>query len=146
MQLVELERRGYESPFPPGVAGFDDAWWRSLDWAVRRPHVGYFQMICDKEEVARAVIIEDRLRSNYLDFDTTAPTVEVDKFEVRADRRGQGVGRRAVSLLRAQFPTQQFVAFSHQADAFWERVGFELKRRTDSGERHSPLYSIRALR
>lgn len=146
VELIELSRDEHASPFVASVLGFDAGWWRDLDWATRTRGVSYFQVVTGGDEIARAVLVERRLSAPYAEFDSQLPTIEVDKFEVRADCRRRSVGRTGLGTLRERFPDRQVVAFSYGADRFWAKVGFELLRRADGDAFADPLFVARPLR
>ncbi|MFN3949133.1 hypothetical protein [Microbacterium sp.] len=131
----------WASPFDLSVAGYAHTrWWEYVDWALGRLGVSFLVIANSDEEVARALVLERRIETQHALFEASRPTIEIDMFEVRRHLWGSGVGRGCVDLIRETYAAHQTVAFSLDADGFWESIGFSRKHRLDDEVGHSPLY------
>lgn len=142
LELHELQPEDrYRSPYARGVPGYlHDAWWTHLDFALDDPNAHFLVITDGEEEVARALVLEHRIATSFVDFDARVPTIEIDKFAVRQHLWLNGHGRSAVDLIRRRWASFQTVAFSLDADHFWRKIGFTERRRVDGGSGYKPFY------
>lgn len=138
-QLELIDR--YHLPFDAGVLGFNERWWVNRPVPMMRDRHDWFSFVVDGEEVARAEVDwATRLGGDYAGPPLPREVVQITFIEVRADRRGAGIGRWTITSLISRYPGSVLVAFSEQADDFWAGVGWERRRRADGDARYRPLF------
>lgn len=76
-------------------------------------------------EVARFELDDDVWLENYLGVPPLrAPALEIQFVEVHSAHQRRGVRRQPVELLRYRYTDRVLVAFSEEADEFWEALGW----------------------
>lgn len=136
----------YASPYDTSVPGYlHDTWWTDLDFALNDPKANLLVIADERGEVARALVLEHRIVTQFREFDGSIPTIEIDKFEVRRHLWKNGYGRDAVELIRRRWASFQTVAFSLDADHFWEGIGFKEKRRRDDASGYKTFFIAPSL-
>ncbi|NYF28103.1 GCN5 family acetyltransferase [Microbacterium sp. JAI119] len=141
--LTVLEQtRDYVKPFEHTTNGFTTHWWRDRAGTVgSKPNVELISFVEGEQEVARAEVhTRTPLHAEYAGLSAPHELVEVVFFEVRADRRCDGAGTAAVRLLEQRYQGQPLFAFSENADAFWDKVGWRHFPRTDGDLAYRPLF------
>lgn len=149
LQLVQLHQlEDYVSPFTIDPDGFPSRWWD--DWN-RMGDTNYdtFTVLDAGTEVARAEVLADPARLAQADINPAIykgsglhrGMVDIDRIEVRADQRGQGIGRAAVDLIIEHYPERDFFAFSVDADAFWAGIGWQRFPRLDGDTLYKTLFA-----
>jgi GNAT superfamily N-acetyltransferase len=149
LELVELHQvEDYVSPFAIDPDGFPSRWWD--DWnRISDANFHTFTILDDGAEVARAEVLADPTRLAQADINPAIyqgsglhrGMVDIDRIEVRADRRGQGIGRAAVDLIVDHYPGRDFFAFSVDADEFWVSIGWQRFPRRDGDPLYSTLFA-----
>ena len=138
MTIVMRELRTFlpwQSPFNPDVPGFTNHWWQR-DWGQSQSvKMHFYDFLYLDQEVARAEVLvpPHRLESRYIGLGSPCLAVEILLFEVRADRRREGIGRKAVQRIIEAYPGELLFAFSEKADHFWSGIGWKHYRRDDEG-------------
>ncbi|WP_414172967.1 GCN5 family acetyltransferase [Clavibacter tessellarius] len=131
----------YLSPFDQTVDGFDDGWWERAG-SLRRSQEERFSFFEGDSEVARAEVAHD-WQFDALAYEKTPVNPRspyVTFFEVRSDLYRAGVGRAAMALLVDHYKGSDLIAYSLNADWFWQAIGWRLIRRIDGYKFSSPLY------
>jgi GNAT superfamily N-acetyltransferase len=142
LEAVLLEQvEDYIGPFDLDIDGFDESWWTPPVGRVGSSHHDWLSFILDGREVARAEIdYEAQLGGDYQGPPLPRRIIDIDFLEVRSDRRGEGIGKQAVELIKARYPGKVITAFSEEADEFWAAVGWRRYPRTDGSTHHRPLF------
>lgn len=153
MRLKPLAQDGLVfKPFS-AEADFTEGWWG--DAHDGEPLHGYstpeeveeqwFVIFDGQNEIARAEVeVRDQLDETYPAPSVPGPYAVINFFEVSADHRRRGYGRRAIELLATRFEGRPFVAFS-EADEFWAALGWERhEHKTDSASQSRFVGSVKA--
>lgn len=142
LKMIHVEQvEDYIGPFDLDVEGFNDDWWNLRVGRVGTSHHDWFSFILDGREVARAEVdYAARLGGDYVGSSLPRDIIDIDFFEVRADRRGEGIGRQAVGLITSRYPGQLLTAFSEQADEFWGAIDWQRRARVDGSKLHRALF------
>lgn len=124
-QLIQI--KDYCSPFEHSTEGFNDSWWHGyaekLDSPLDEKHQ-YFQFLLNGVEVGRADIIPFDLAEEFRVTNRSIQCWHITFFEIRKNYRGQGVGTQFTQMLSGTLSDHPIIAFSQDADLFWERVGW----------------------
>jgi hypothetical protein len=143
LRLVELppvQEDGFlYKPFTT-MDGFQQPWWEDLAYGYKRNRNFFFSFFEDQIEVARAEIELKNDAGSHYGFRTPSnPCAVIHFFEVAEGRRRTGVGTQALSLLRSRFGFSPLVAYSEEADDFWDSLGWNRHEYPDSAA-YRPLY------
>lgn len=125
-------------PYPHDTHFTRDWWHRTWDlgtryslWSVHRAG----------EEVARLELDTEVYYDHYTGVPELGPGIlEIDFFEVSSRARGQGVGTATVDLLAQHFPERRLLAFSEEADRFWQSLGWARYDHPDGPSFYRPLF------
>lgn len=145
MDLVLIEkRRGPDDnryswrPFADSE-GFEDRWWddiKSFDDTST-----YLEVCRAGIEVARVELGERVNIEHYLDVPPLGDTaLEIQLIEVHKEHRRQGIATDVVRLLACAHPDRRLVAFSEEADQFWDSLGWHRHEHPEGSLRMRPLY------
>lgn len=142
LKMVQVEQiEDYIGPFDLDVEGFNEDWWNPRIGRVGTSHHDWFSFTLDEQEVARAEIdYAAHLGGDYVGPPLPRSIIDIDFFEVRADRRGEGIGRQAVGLITSRYPDRLLTAFSEQADEFWDAIDWQRRTRVDGSKLHGALF------
>lgn len=142
LKMIRVKQvEDYIGPFDLDVAGFNEDWWNLRVGRVGTSHRDWFSFTLDGQEVARAEVdYAARLGGDYVGPPLPRDIIDIDFFEVRADRRGEGIGRQAVGLIMSCYAGRLLTAFSEQADEFWEAIDWQRRARVDGSKLHRALF------
>lgn len=145
MNREHIELRMIELPDPDRVSqvacnspGFNCDWWDSTSDSDYDGSV--FSFALDGETVALAAVTRGSLEKDRDGIIPAADALQVDFFEVRGDRRREGIGTAAIHLLVDRFRNDVLVAFSLDSDSFWTGIGWTLRPRFDGDTSFSPMF------
>ncbi|MCU1701333.1 MAG: family N-acetyltransferase [Mycobacterium sp.] len=101
----------------------------------------YIQVLRDGDEVGRVELDETvGLRHYGVDRHVDSIALEIQFIEVSADCQRQGIATEIVRELEARHPDRTLVAFSEQADDFWESLGWRCYIHPTEGRFYRPLF------
>lgn len=125
-------------PFESNDA-FTSRWWDEPRYLFDDPW--FVQVDLDGEEVARIELDESIETSHYADVpDLGSNPLELQFFEVAATHQRRGIGTAAVRALADQHPQRRLVAFSEEADEFWESLGWARYLHAETPHLYRPLF------
>lgn len=144
IDLVECVRPAgerYWQPFGDSdqAVGFSKQWWH-------RGHASeghrYFRAFQVGIEVGRLDLDSHVAVDHYANVPPLGGALEIQFIEVRMDRRGEGLGKQVIEAIVELFPSRRLVAFSMEADGFYERLGWSRHLNSDQeiADLASPLY------
>lgn len=123
-------------------AQFNADWWNASPFSMDpEDESSWWSLVQDGVEVARLELGQDVYCEQYLDLPDIGPDrLQIQLLEVAAPARRNGIGRGAMNLVAERFPDKRLMAFSEEADAFWERLGWLRCDHPDGPTHHRPLF------
>ncbi|GAB2829177.1 hypothetical protein GCM10027176_36720 [Actinoallomurus bryophytorum] len=145
MDLILIEkRRGPDDdryswqPFASSEE-FNDRWWNNIK--LFGDTATYLEVHRAGTEVARVELDEHVYIEHYLDVPPLGDTaLEVQLIEIHKEQRRQGIATEVVRLLARTHPTRRLVAFSEEADQFWDTLGWRRHEHPEGSLHMRPLY------
>lgn len=140
VELVQVPYREGAQPFGNEHTGYAFNWCSGMGAPEKE---SYYRGMLDGAEVVRVRLSETVYLSNYGMQHIEGVALKIVAFEVRDDRRGQGIGRVTVAELMRQLPGRRLVAFSADgAEDFWSSLGWERREppRDSRGPDGSPAF------
>ena len=123
--------------------GFTTHWWNRLQRTGSTDYV-HLSVVDGDTEVARVELDNGVHIDAYRNLPIlVASPLEIQFIEVRASHRLRGLGRAVVELLAREHPDRTLLAFSEEADGFWDSLGWTRHIHEEDNEpdpRHRPLY------
>ena len=133
LRITQLDPQNLGNPpYNLNIPGFTDSWWEYTSHAPTKD----FSFRIRNDEVARIKVLYQPLQAPYIGIQNQHQVKLIQFLEVRANRRHQGIGARAISLLSGLHPDPYLVAFSSKADDFWSRIGWTWHPRKDGKTNH----------
>lgn len=128
-------------PFEENVQGFFDRWW--VDGVINLYQCSfsnayetdfYFSVLLQEngDEVARIWLTERHINAEFENLILPEKIMEIYMFEVNEKYRRQGIGLQVINMLIQKYPSKTFLAFSEQADYFWEKTPLKHYSRADA--------------
>lgn len=134
-------RRHFETPFE-ARDGFTQHWWNAVPYQYDEGGIEYFSFTIDGEEVGRAqVLLGKSPGSMYLVPRVAGRYVEIAFFEVSLFHQKRDLGTRAIEALVSRYPDFGVLAYSEEADGFWDSLGWTRYEHSTS-DRSRPLYVL----
>lgn len=120
----------------------------SSSWRNRPIRVGFssnsyfYRWTLEDQEVARTHVQDgSTVKREYAALSQTDRDIlEVVLFKVRAEWQGEGIGRAAVRQLQDLYRDAVLIAFSENADEFWNHIGWQRIPRRDKSASYRPLF------
>lgn len=133
-------RNVYNSPFDASP-DFTDSWWNEVPYSYRDGGIEFLSFRDAETEVARVQLLLNRLPNpDYGVPRLAAEYVDLAFFEVAASRWRQDVGTRAVKAISARYRDLGLLAYSEDADGFWDEFGWQRFEHPEGTRSFRPLY------
>jgi GNAT superfamily N-acetyltransferase len=130
----------HDSPFEE-CEGFTAAWWAEVPFTYENGRIELLLFRSAGVEVARAQIEFDKAPGPMYDVPALAARyVELVFLEVSESHRRRGIGKRAVEAIMDRYPGVGLLAYSEEADVFWDMLGWQRFMHGEEPIRHRPLY------
>ena len=140
----------------PLVPDFEEYYWKPFAqdggfhfsrWSQHQtvtPDGSYVQAVVGGTEVVRIELDHGSLSAQFRGLHRLpAPPLRIQLIETHVVHRRKAFGQRALQALREEWPGRVLIAFSVDADHFWEGVGWDRYINIDDdprSPRQSPLY------
>jgi len=125
-------------PFDRAVAYDNPHWWDDVPYLLDDPW--FVQVLEDGVEVARVEFVEDgSVNPTYAGVPVIgAERLMIHLIEVAIAARGRKIGTQVVRGLEERNPDRRLIAYSEDADCFWNSLGW--KRYVHPTKRSRPLF------
>lgn len=136
-------RSVYNSPFESSP-DFTEGWWSDVPYSYGSTGgIEFLSFRSAGVEVARAQILLNKVPgSDYRVPRLASEYMELSFFEVAAryQRQGLGIGTRAVQSVIDRYPNVGLLAYSEEADEFWDTLGWRKFDHPRGMPSYRPLY------
>lgn len=130
----------YHSPFETSIE-FTDSWWDTVPSDYENGNVEFLLFRMDDLEVARAqILLNRRPNPDYGVFPVASAYIDLAFFEVASSHVRRGIGTLAVQALSNRYPHVGLLAYSEEADAFWNTLGWHRYEHPEGTLSFRPLY------
>jgi GNAT superfamily N-acetyltransferase len=143
LKLTEVRRgpadyRYTWTPFEPND-NFTARWWDTPP--IHDDDPWYVDVQRAGKEVARVELDDEVGFAHYARTPQLGPiALEIQFIEVSRAQRRQGIATELVARLAHQHPDRRLVAFSEEADDFWQSLGWERFEHAESPHLFRPLF------